>query len=161
MIRSSLDDELLQRFLQEHLYSCSEDELNNNFPELDNRVNAPIYVYEGYYHSLSTNETVYSRNPNPLIGRDFDKPPASLFTRAFYDAFRVVNKKIFDRLKHNLLEASAFNNDTMKEGQEDVCYLLAKWVERGYHFGDLSIQIHYGQNNKDKLTSGRAWHTDA
>ena len=46
MIRSSLDEELLTRFLEEHLYSCAEDELNN-IKELDNRVKEPVYVYEG------------------------------------------------------------------------------------------------------------------
>lgn len=161
MIRSSLDERLLQRLLEEHLYSCTEDELNHNFPELDNRVDAPVYVYEGYYHSLPTSKKVYSKNPNPLIGTDFDKPAATPFTRAFYDAFRVVNKDIFDRLKQDLIAASSFNNETMEEGREDVCHLLAKWIERGYHFGDLSVQIHYGRGNEEKLTSGRAWHTDA
>ena len=105
MIRTSLDEELHKRFLQEHLYSCSETELNT-IPELDNRVKEPVYVYEGYYHSLPTNDKIYSKNPNPLIGTDFYKPPASTFTRAFYDAFRHVNKHIFDTLKHNLLKVS-------------------------------------------------------
>ena len=156
MIKSSLEDELLQRFLQEHLYSCSEKELNN-IPELDNRVKPPVYVYEGHYHSLATSEPVYSKNPNPLIGADFDKPAASPFTRAFYDAFRVVNREIFDRLKENLIAASSYNH-TM-EG--DVCYLAAKWIDESKHFGALSIQIHYGKNNDAKLASGVAWHTDA
>lgn len=160
MIRASLDEQLHKRFLEEHLYSCLEEDLNS-IQELDNRVKPPVYVYEGYYHSLpSTSEEIYSKNPNPLIGKDFMKPAAPPFTRAFYDAFRVVNKEIFDKLKDNLLEASSFNNNnTMAE--ENVCYLLAKWIEKGYHFADLSIQIHYGRGNNEKLTSGVAWHTDA
>ena len=160
MIRTSLDEELHKRFIQEYLYSCTEDQLNT-IPELDNRVKKPVYVYEGYYHSLPTNDKIYSRNPNPLIGTDFDKPPASPFTRAFYDAFRHVNKNIFDTLKYNLLKVSSYNNITMQG--EDVCYILAQWIEKGYHFGDLSIQIHYGKGNEQKLTSGalQAWHTDA
>lgn len=156
MIRSSLDGQLHERFLEEHLYSCSEEELNG-IPELDNRVKAPVYVYEGYYHSLPTSEDVYSRNPNPLIGKDFDKPAASPFTRAFYEAFRVVNEGVFDALTKHLLAASSFNR-TM---EEDACYVLAKWIEKGFHFGDLSVQIHYGQGNEKKLASGAAWHTDA
>ena len=158
MIRTSLDEELHKRFLQEHLYSCTETELNT-IPELDNRVKEPVYVYEGYYHSLPMNDKIYSKNPNPLIGTDFYKPPASAFTRAFYDAFRHVNKNIFDTLKHNLLKVSSYNNITMQG--EDVCYILAQWIDKGYHFGDLSIQIHYGTGNEQKLTSGAAWHTDA
>ena len=156
MIRSSLDEELLQRFQEEHIYSCTEEELNN-IPELDNRVNIPVYVYEGYYHSLSTNKNVFSRNPNPMIGKDFHKPAAGPFTRAFFEAFRVVNTDIFDRLRENLLKASSFN-ETKKD---DVSYLLANWIEQGHHFGDLSVQIHYGQGNEEKLISGQAWHTDA
>ena len=151
MIRSSLDDQLLKRFLQEHLYSCSEEELNN-MQELDNRVKAPVYVYEGYYHSLQTSKNVFSKNPNPLIGKDFYKPAAGPFTRAFFDAFRVVNKGVFDGLRENLLGVSS---------EDDVSYLVAKWIERELHFGDLSIQIHYGRGNEEKLVSGAAWHSDA
>ncbi len=156
MIRSSLDEELLTRFLEEHLYSCSEEELNN-IQELDNRVKETVYVYEGYYHSLQTNENIFSKNPNPLIGKDHHKPAAGPFTRAFFDAFRVVNKDIFNSLRERLVEVSAFDQ-TQKE---DVAYMLAKWIEQGHHFGDLSIQIHYGSGNEQKLTSGQAWHTDA
>jgi hypothetical protein len=100
---------------------------------------------------------VYSKNPNPMIGTDFDKPAASPFTRAFYEAFRAVNKEIFDRLKQNLYEASSYK-DT---GSEDVCYVLSQWIDKGHHFADLSIQIHYGQGNEQKLKSGAAWHQDA
>ena len=156
MIRSSLDEELLTRFLEEHLYSCAEDELNN-IKELDNRVKEPVYVYEGYYHSLQTSKHVFSRNPNPLIGKDHHKPAAEPFTRAFFDAFRVVNNDIFDSLRKRLVEASAFEETQT----EDVAYMMAKWIEQGHHFGDLSIQIHYGDGNEQKLTSGMAWHTDA
>ena len=156
MIQTKLDDQLLQRFLKEHLYSCQEDELNS-YPGLDNRVKHPVYVYEGYYHSLLSSQTFYSKNPNPLIGTDFDKPPASDFTRAFFEAFRVVNKEVFDTLRQNLIDASAFD----ATGNEDVCYVLAQWIEKGRHFGDLSIQIHYGEGNESKLTSGVAWHQDA
>ena len=69
MIQSKLDKQLHKRFLEEHLYSCIEDELNH-IPELDNRVKQPVYVYEGYYHSMPTSEKIHSRNPNPLIGKD-------------------------------------------------------------------------------------------
>ena len=158
MIRSSLaeDEQLLNRFLEEHMYSCAEGELQN-IPGLDNRVKEPVYVYEGYYHSLQTNKNVFSKNPNPLIGKDFHKPPAGPFTRAFFDAFRVVNKDIFDKLRQNLVDASSFEETQ----NEDVSYMIAKWIERGHHFGDLSVQIHYGRGNEEKLVSGQAWHTDA
>eukprot|EP00546_Thalassionema_frauenfeldii_P020828 CAMPEP_0178900898 /NCGR_PEP_ID=MMETSP0786-20121207/3720_1 /TAXON_ID=186022 /ORGANISM="Thalassionema frauenfeldii, Strain CCMP 1798" /LENGTH=400 /DNA_ID=CAMNT_0020571935 /DNA_START=129 /DNA_END=1331 /DNA_ORIENTATION=+ len=170
MIRDALDEAVHQRFLQEHLYSCLEAELNQ-ISELDNRVNFPVYIYEGYYHSLPTNETVFSKNPNPMIGKDFMKPAASPFTRAFFDAFRFVNREIFNTLKLNLLQASSYHRCTngktasdeahMTRKGEDVCYLLAKWIDHGCHFGDLSIQIHYGEGNEEKLKSGAAWHMDA
>ena len=167
-IQSKLDNKLHQRFLQEHINSCTEDELNSNIPGLDNRVNKPVYVYEGYYHSLPTSSSIYSKIPNPMIGIDFDKLAASPFTRAFYIAFREVNVEIFDTLRYNLLQASSYyhnNNSTTnneeQEEEEDVCYIFANWIEKGYHFGDLSIQIHYGKGNEQKLISGAAWHTDA
>jgi hypothetical protein len=163
MIRSQLPDDLLQRFLLEHLYSCDEDGLNA-VPELDNRVKPPVYVYEGYYHSLPTSGTVYSKNPNPLIGRDFDKPAAAPFTRAFFQAVRTVNRDVFDTLSERLLEASSSSCPSNHNGTQpdvEVSCLLARWIRTGRHFGDLSVQIHYGKGNQDKLASGRAWHTDA
>lgn len=155
MIRSSLEERLLARFREERPFSCDEAELNAT-AELDNRVSHPVYVYEGYYHGLSTAEKVYSKNPNPTIGTDFMKPAAGDFTRAFFDAFRHANRDIFDRLKEELADASSARGD-----EDDVCLLLSRWIERGLHFGDLSVQIHYGQGNRQKLTSGAAWHADA
>ena len=151
-IQSKLDNKLHQRFLEDHINSCTEEELNSSIiPGLDNRVNKPIYVYEGYYHSLPTSSSIYSKNPNPMIGIDFDKLAATPFTRAFYIALREVNVEIFDTLRYNLLQASSYyhnnnrttNNEEQEEEEEDVCYILANWIEKGYHFGDLSIQIFY------------------
>jgi hypothetical protein len=39
--------------------------------------------------------------------------------------------------------------------------VLAQWIEKGHHFGDLSVQIHYGVGNEQKLKPGQAWQTDA
>jgi hypothetical protein len=38
--------------------------------------------------------------------------------------------------------------------------VLAQWIEKSHHFGDLSVQIHYGVDDEQKLKSGQAWHTD-
>ncbi|KAL7549340.1 hypothetical protein ACHAWF_012610 [Thalassiosira exigua] len=165
MIRDSMDGQLHRRLLEEHMFSCSETELND-ISELDNRVKVPVYIFEGYYHSLPSNEAVYSKNPNPMIGKDFMKPAASPLLRAFFEAFRAVNSQIFDKLKQDLLQASSFDDssDSIEENSanpKDVCYLFAEWIDRGLHFGDLSIQIHYGQGNEKKLKSGVAWHNDA
>lgn len=156
MIKSKLDDNLLSRFLDEHLYSCEEDTLSH-VPDLDSRVSPPVYVYEGHYHALATGGTVYSKNPDPTKGNDFDKPAASRFTRAFYMAFREVNREIFDGLREELVKASSHGTT----GTDDACHVLAQWIERGNHFADLSVQIHYGEGNRPKLVSGAAWHADA
>ena len=39
--------------------------------------------------------------------------------------------------------------------------MLAQWIEKSHHFGDLSVQIHYGVGNEQKLKPGQAWQTDA
>ena len=156
MIKTKLPDDVLSRFLDEHLYSCDEDVLSH-VPDLDSRVSPPVYVYEGHYHALATGGTVYSKNPDPTKGYDFDKPAASRFTRAFYMAFREVNRKIFDGLREELVKASSYGTT----GTDDACHVLAQWIERGNHFADLSVQIHYGEGNRPKLVSGAAWHADA
>lgn len=91
MIRKLLDDDVVQRFLLEPMFSCKESALNS-FEGLENRVKEPIFIYEGYFHSMRASQPIFSRNPNPLIARDFMKPAAASFVRAFYEAFRVVNR---------------------------------------------------------------------
>ena len=91
MIRKSLDEDVMQRFLIEPMFSCEESALNS-FEGLESRVKEPIFIYEGYFHSMRTSQPIFSRNPNPLIARDFMKPAATSFVRAFYEAFRVVNR---------------------------------------------------------------------
>jgi hypothetical protein len=41
--------------------------------------------------------------------------------------------------------------------------VLAQWIEKSHHVGDLSVQIHYGvgNGNEQKLKLGQAWHRDA
>jgi hypothetical protein len=136
------------------MFSCEENELKS-FDGLDVRVKPPIFIYEGYYHSMVTPKNVFSRNPNPLIGIDFMKPPAHEFLRAFFESFRRINGDLFNRLR-NRLNISAL---TRRSSEFDVCFQLASWIQKGYLFGDLSIQVHYGMGN-DK-TFPRAWHADA
>lgn len=66
MLKSTLDNDVLEHFLQIPMFSCEESDLHS-FKGLENRVKMPIYIYEGYYHSLPTASNVYSRNPNPKI----------------------------------------------------------------------------------------------
>ena len=160
MIHRKLDDAVHKRFLQYPMFSCNEEELDS-YDILDRRVEKPIYIYEGYFHSQITNEKIYSRNPNPKIGKDFYKPAADKFIRAFYETFRRINNKIFNKLKMDLYESANLRLKTNQNSYSDPCYVFAKWIERGLFFGDLSIQIHYGQGNDAKFKSGQAWHTDA
>lgn len=156
MIRTRLDHFVHQSFLQHPMFSCNQSMLDT-FDILDRRVIEPVYIYEGYFHSLPTNESIFSRNPNPKIGVDFMKPPADKFIRSFYHAFRQINSAIFDHLKLNLLQSALSRSPD--DPSKDACYIFAKWIERGLLFGDLSIQIHYGKGNDDKFA--QAWHTDA
>ena len=91
MIRRALNDDVLQHFLMEPMFSCEESALSS-FEGLDNRVKVPFFIYEGYFHSMRTSQPIFSRNPNPLIARDFMKPAATPFLRAFFEAFRIVNR---------------------------------------------------------------------
>jgi hypothetical protein len=156
MIRLKLNPNVHERFLQYPMFSCDESELST-FKELDNRVKPPVYIYEGYFHSLPTNEAIFSRNPNPLIAIDFMKPAAGLSIRAFFEAFRSINKKIFDKISNELITSSY--TYSREKPEQDICFILAKWIQNGYLFGDLSIQFHYGRGNE--ATFNRAWHSDA
>jgi hypothetical protein len=156
MLRSKLDQEVHERFLQYSMFSCNEIDLNS-FHGLENRVKHPIYIYEGYYHSLVTKDTVYSRNPNPKIAIDFDKPAADTFIRAYYEAFRRINTNTFNKLKNELISSAITRVPNNPES--DICYGFTKWIDKSYIAGDLSIQIHYGKGNDE--TFKNAWHTDA
>lgn len=156
MLHMSIDNLILDHFLEESMFSCEEIELNN-FDGLENRVKVPIYIYEGYYHSLKTKDKIFSKNPNPKIGLDFMKPPASNFIRSFYEAFRIANQGFLDRLREELVADA--KSRISSESESDVCLEFAKWIDEGRIFGDLSIQIHYGKGNEE--TFPNAWHTDA
>jgi hypothetical protein len=155
MIRSSLRKDVHERLLTVEMFSCPETDLDHM--GLDKRVKVPIYIFEGYFHSLPTRDKFFSKNPNPEIGIDFMKPAADVLIRGFYQAFRDVNNDIFEKLS-NELASNAMMRRPMNP-KEDVCYMLANWIREGRHFADLSIQIHYGRGNEP--TFKRAWHVDA
>lgn len=142
MARLKLGESVHRQLLQYPMFSCNESTLDQGFDGLDNRVKIPIYIYEGYYHSLLTKEKIFSRNPNPLIGVmylthiltlyilslhftfsstgvDFMKPAAADFIRAFYESFRRVNRDIFDTLKDNLISSALRRLPSHPE--RDVC----------------------------------------
>lgn len=155
MIHDEIDDDLHSQWLKEHLHSCTEAELK----DMSGLENDYFTDYGMNYHTMPTNKAVYSKHINPTISKEFSKPAAPPFTRAFYIAFREVNKEIFDTLKYNLWEASSYhtNNNTIttigSEQHEDVCSIFASWIDKGFHFGDIALQIQYGQGSK-------VWHVD-
>jgi hypothetical protein len=155
MIKMKLMANLHKRFLSEHMFSCNQSDLDL-ITSLDRRVKLPVYIYEGYFHSMPSTSAIYSKNPNPLIGVDFMKPAAEEFLRAFYTAFRHTNRQIFFLLQEALF-ASARSRSQNPE--HDVCHVLASWIQQDRIFGDLSIQIHYGEGNDKNFPRG--WHVDA
>jgi len=159
MIHSNLDNDIHQRFLQYPMFSCNENDLNNSFHGLENRVKHPIYIYEGYYHSCITSLTIWSRNPNPTIAKDFDKPAADTWIRSYFESFRRVNAGLFIKLRNDLINSAITRIPNNPDS--DICYGFSKWIDKGYIAGDVSIQIHYGKNNDDNFNRGIAWHTDA
>ena len=157
MINLKLDETLHDYFIaKEQMFSCNQSELDN-IKTLDNRVKLPVYIYEGYYHSMPVADDIYSRNPNPLIGVDFMKPAATASLRSFFIAFRRVNRNIFEPLQEALFSSSRKRCPTNPE--QDICYFLASWIKQGKVFGDLSVQIHYGEGNDKRF--GQGWHVDA
>jgi hypothetical protein len=156
MIPMKLNDSLHHHLLKDPMFSCNQSDLDT-MSSLDRRVHPPVYIYEGYFHSMSANLPIYSRNPNPLIGVDFMKPPAADYLRAFYTTFRQVNSAIWDSLMEALFASARIRNQLYPE--QDVCHVLASWIAQDRLFGDLSIQIHYGEGNDKNFPRG--WHVDA
>lgn len=157
MIRSKLGPQVYSRFLDSPLFSCPQSELESY--HLHSAVDYPKSkathtYYEGYFHSLKTSDPIFSRNPRS--GKEFQKPAAGDFIRAFYEAFRRVNAQVFDRLRLDL-NTSAISRHP-RDPEEDICGILAKWIGDGLHFGDLSVQLHFGSAIRgDELF----WHSDA
>lgn len=155
MARLALGKDVHNLLLNFTMFSCSEEKLDHM--GLDKRVRVPIYIFEGYFHSLSTPDKFYSKNPNPEIGIDFMKPAADSLLRSFFEAFRQINSGVFEKMSSDLVASAIMRNHLHPEN--DACYFLANWIRDGRHFGDLSIQIHYGRGNEP--TFKRAWHVDA
>jgi hypothetical protein len=126
--------------------------------DLDKRVKEPIYIYEGYFHSMNTSDTIYSKNPNPLLGYDFMKPAAHQLLRAYYHTFRQINYNIFYTLYKQLIDNANISSDNIND-RCYICIIFADWIIKDKIFGDLSIQIHYGKGNEE--TFRNAWHVDA
>ena len=158
MIILNLEKNVLMHILQYPMFSCDQIELDS-LKELDRRVSPPYYIYEGYFHALSTNNKFFSKNPNPKIGIDFFKPPVGAYVRAFFVVFRNLNFAILDKLRKELFTSAKDRLGQGKIIEDDICYVFSKWIEDGRIFADLSIQIHFGEGNEAKFRN--AWHSDA
>ncbi len=157
VIRSKLPPDVHERFLHSPAFNCSEDQLENfgMMKAVDYPKSAKThFYYEGYFHTLPTRKQVFSRNPR--TGKDFNKMAAGDFIRAFYQGMREVNRPLFKLLEKKLLESALQRNRL--NPYNDTCGYVAKWLSKGLHFGDLSVQIHFGSAIRgDELF----WHADA
>lgn len=156
MIRSEIGPSLLDRFQHLPMFTCPEPELESfgmnqavDYPKRKQHI-----YHEGYYHTQFHSKPIFSRNPRS--GVDFMKPAAGEFLNSFYEAMRKANKKIFDELSAQLWQSALTRSAESPE--QDICGQLSRWVSDGFHFSDLSIQIHYGTAiNNEQLF----WHSDA
>eukprot|EP01035_Chromulina_nebulosa_P041063 gene41063-55510_t len=155
MIRSEIGPSLLARFQKLPMFSCPEPELESfgmnqavDYPKRKQHI-----YHEGYYHTQFHSKPIFSRNPRS--GVDFMKPAAGEFLNSFYETMRKVNKKIFDELSAQLWQSARSRSPEAPE--EDICGRLSRWVSDGFHFSDLSIQIHYGTAIDDEQLF---WHSD-
>lgn len=159
MIRSQISKNIHQRFLDLPIFNCSLDELESQL--MNKAVDYPRsknthFYYEGYFHSFNTSSPIFSRNPRS--GKEFDKPAAPPFIRAFFEAYRQVNEQTFTGIKERLLDDAISRNVSQPLNETDVCGLVAHWIENGLLFGDLSVQMHFGSHIfGDELF----WHADA
>lgn len=157
MVRYKLSSEVHNRFLAAPMFSSSQSELESFL--LQKAIDYPKSkdthtYYEGYFHSMPTSDALVSRNPRS--GHEFQKPAAGDFIRGFYHSFRNLNSPFFTDLKEKLLVSA--NERVPNDPHHDICGLLAKWIDEGRLFGDLSVQLHVGSAIRDDELF---WHSDA
>jgi hypothetical protein len=158
MLRFKLGELVRDRLRKAPIFSAAEADLAgfglNRAVDYKKSAETHVY-YEGYFHALGfTDSKVLCRNPRS--GKEFMKPAIGDFIRAFFEAFRQVNKPSFDALKWWLREAAATRRPRSPE--LDICGMLADWSQEGAYFADLSEQIHHGSAiREDELF----WHSDA
>lgn len=136
--RFELEPELLKYIQGASIFTLPETKLEDNgFKAAIDYPTEPNHkYYEGYFHSLPQDEPIHSLNPRYFSS--FDKPAAPVELRAFYTAFRKVND--FSSLKAQLHDG-----------------LTKKLLEDGWHFADLAVQIHFGDEISGDLLG---WHQD-
>jgi hypothetical protein len=127
------------------IFNASEKQisLNSSFEKCIDYPTLPNHrYYEGYFHGEKTSLSV--KTMNPRYGNIINKKAAPLPLRALCECVRrKLNSKIINALQNNNNQLSQY---------------IKTYIEKGYAFSDLAIQIHSGDEvNEEHL----GWHTDA
>lgn len=137
-----LSDDLLDYLQHSSVCELAEEDLTSH--GFDRCVDYPMLpdhiYYEGYFHTLAQDGPVSSVHPRQ--GMQFDKPTADSRLRAFCEAVREVNSSVLAEA------AKAVPSDS----------ILAAVFKRGWAFGDLALQVHYGTAVDESCVG---WHMDA
>jgi len=162
MMRSTMSPTMLARFQKSPLFSCSgpiELEKMGLKKTVDYPKSKDTHTYyEGYFHGLRQATPYFSRNPRN--GKNFEKPAAGDFLRAYYEGLRRVNNATFELLRRRLYNSAVSRRPHFP--YNDSCGYVSRWIGEGKHFSDLSVQIHWG-SHIGKATHGDElfWHSDA
>lgn len=106
----------------------------------------PDHQYlEGYFHASAGDFGKCVDSVHPRLGEDLSRRPAPAPIFAFYEAFRRANGELLARIREEL-------------SRQRLMQQLASVLERGHHFADLSVQLHWGEAIP---ASDVAWHMDA
>eukprot|EP00928_Gymnodinium_smaydae_P040405 TRINITY_DN27403_c0_g1_i1.p1 TRINITY_DN27403_c0_g1~~TRINITY_DN27403_c0_g1_i1.p1 ORF type:complete len:307 (+),score=22.26 TRINITY_DN27403_c0_g1_i1:113-922(+) len=101
--------------------------------------------FEGYFHAVPNSDRTTVDSIHPRLGDAMKRQPAPPALFKFCDAFRKANAGLFENLREDLAKH-----------RNSAC--LARVLESGRHFADISVQIHWGEAVK---APDIAWHIDA
>lgn len=100
---------------------------------------------EGYFHAVYEAHDRAVPSVHPRHGYRTDRSPAPAPMVAFCEALRRTNADLLSTLRADLARS--------RHGKP-----LAEVLQRGFHFADLSVQLHWGERIG---TEDVAWHIDA
>ena len=98
--------------------------------------------YESYYHACETPDQILSVHPR-YPEEEHKKPAAPIHLRAFLIALR--NKNI--DWKEGLIESIKNIKYSKSKSKSKT---LISLLEKGHHFSDIAVQLHYGSAIKEK-----------
>eukprot|EP00933_Yihiella_yeosuensis_P041469 TRINITY_DN35867_c0_g1_i1.p1 TRINITY_DN35867_c0_g1~~TRINITY_DN35867_c0_g1_i1.p1 ORF type:complete len:300 (-),score=64.79 TRINITY_DN35867_c0_g1_i1:229-1128(-) len=144
IIKTQLSEDLRQ-YLFSSLPSELDELLAAGFEKCEDYPDFPDHHYiEGYYHALRGHHNQKVESVHPKFAVDLDRQSAPKQFSAFCEAFRRANAPMFAALQESL------ERDRNSQTLADV-------LQRGGHFADLSVQIHWGE----EVPADQGWHTDA